>query len=135
MNIGQIESVDSKREENMMDSWTCYLCLERTIRSFILSVKGYEVVGEVSDFIEHDDDGNEIGEFDYQNFPRVIDGINVIDVEDGFLISDEWIQDDSVDPLEFSLHEQNFETSIKNWLKQNKWPQSNCKKLLSIISA
>ena len=49
-------------------------------------------VGEVDEFIKYDEDGSDIEEFDYDDFPRIINGVNVDDIEDGFLISDRLIQ-------------------------------------------
>ena len=49
-------------------------------------------VYEVDEFIKYDEDGSDIEEFDYDDFPRIINGVNVDDIEDGFLISDRLIQ-------------------------------------------
>ena len=49
-------------------------------------------VGEVDEFIKYDEDGSDIEEFDYNDFPRIINGVNMDDIEDGFLISDRLIQ-------------------------------------------
>ena len=78
----------------MMDSETSYLCLTRKKACFVIFVGGYEVVGEVDEFVEYDEDGKEIEKFDFDNFPRVINGINVVGIEDGFLISDALIRND-----------------------------------------
>ena len=49
-------------------------------------------VGEIDEFIKYDEDGSDIEEFDYNDFPRIINGVNMDDIEDGFLISDRLIQ-------------------------------------------
>ena len=49
-------------------------------------------VDEVDEFIKYDEYGSDIEEFDYDDFPRIINGVNVDDIEDGFLISDRLIQ-------------------------------------------
>ena len=49
-------------------------------------------VGEVDEFIKYDEDGSDIEEFDYNDFPRIINVVNMDDIEDGFLISDRLIQ-------------------------------------------
>ena len=100
----------------------------------MIFVGGYEVVGEVDEFVEYDEDGKEIEKFDFDNFPRVINGINVVGIEDGFLISDALIRNDFVNTLEFSEDEKGFEQAIQKWLKANKWPEINIQKILLLIN-
>ena len=112
---------------------TSCLCLTRKKAHFEIFVGGYEVVGEVDEFIEYDEDGNEIEEFDYDDLPRIINGVNVVDVEDGFLISDRLIQNGFIDAIVFSSDEKGFEHAIQEWLKLNKWPEDNFEKIVSLI--
>ena len=72
-----MKAVCNVEQSNMAgDTWTEYLCLRRGNDGFwSLDIRGYEVVGEISDY------QNEDGEL-----PKKIDGKEVIGTEDDFVI-------------------------------------------------
>ena len=57
MKVGEIFELDSREETGSTDTWTEYLCLEKLKKGFELTIRGYEILGQLSDYT--DDDGNE----------------------------------------------------------------------------
>ena len=53
--IGDLEFIDEREQIWMTGSWNEYLCLERlSTTKYQLSIRGYEVLGEVSDYTDED---------------------------------------------------------------------------------
>ena len=78
MKIGELKTIDSREESTMASTWSEYLCLERkTWSTFELSIRGYELLAERS---EYEDEDGEI------NLPEKIDGNVVIGTEDEYII-------------------------------------------------
>lgn len=94
-------------------SWTEYLCIEVRDGAVILSSRGYEVLGEASDYEVESEDG----ETEYE-IPDVIDGQTVGGIEDGLIIGSELVPQD--DEAQILLKPGQIEAA-QEWLELREW--------------
>jgi hypothetical protein len=109
----------------MVSSWTEYLCLERADEeNYTLSVRGYEVLGELSDFYDE-----EIGD---HRIPSAINGSEVVRCEDGYVLGGKLsITNDALPPFHFKVL---GPTHMPNWLTQvARWDVSVVQKVYDAI--
>ena len=125
MIIGDLVIVEMRELSTMASSWTEYLCLERTDQqNYTLSVRGYEILGELSDFYDE-----KIGD---HKIPSEINGSEVVRCEDGYIVGGALlIIDDSFSPFRFTVR---GPTDMPNWLAQvARWDVSVIPKVYSAI--
>ena len=78
MKIGSIEIIGEFERSTRASTWNEYLCIERRSQtSFLLSVRGYDVLGEVTEYTNDD------GKID---LPDTIDGNDVHGIEDMYVV-------------------------------------------------
>ena len=110
--------IDSRENPGHVDSWTEYLCLEKTGGGdFVLSIKSHVIIdseynGEIiSQFYNED-----TGEYD---LPDEINGIKVLGWNAEFLLGVELENNFQYTRLE--LAQNDFEQSIRQWMKEINW--------------
>ena len=116
MDIGESKIIESRTGSSMASSWREYLCVERIgDEEFELTVRGYGIIGEVSEY--SDEDGN-------YELPEEIDGQYVAGVEDGEFIvgGDLVIQSEDDGSARFSNPSQ---IEVTEWLAQVTWNEKN----------
>ena len=50
--------IDEKIEDNGYDSWTICLCAKPTPKGLLICHMGYEVIGELEDYVDVNEDGS-----------------------------------------------------------------------------
>jgi hypothetical protein len=119
--------LDNREGSSLVSSWTEYLCLEKGANNqFMLSVKSYGVLGELSDYFNEKTSEYEV--------PREINGIEVKGCEDGLIVGGV-LQDqsDNMYPLEFQIINSQ---EISDWLKDvADWDIAILPKILNILNA
>ena len=113
--------IDSRENSGHVDSWTEYLCLEKSGgRTFVLSIKSHVIIdseynGEIiSQFYDED-----TGEYD---LPDEINGIKVLGWNDEFLLGVDLENNFQYTALE--LTKTDFEHLIGEWIKNISWDLS-----------
>lgn len=127
MIIGELIIVEMRELSTMASSWTEYLCLERIDEeNYTLSVRGYEVLGELIDFYDED-----IGDY---KVPSEIDGSEVVRCEEGYIVGGELsIVNESYSPFQFNA---SGPTDMPNWLTHvARWDLSIIQKVYAAIRA
>ena len=114
--------IDRRENSGRVDSWTEYLCLEKTGGGdFVLSIKSHVIIdseynGEIiSQFYDED-----TGEYD---LPDKINGIKVLGWNAEFLLGVELENNFQYTRLE--LAQNDFEQSIGEWIKNINWDLTN----------
>ena len=114
--------IDRRENSGHIDSWTEYLCLEKTSDgNFGLSIKSHVIIdseynGEtISQFYDED-----TGEYD---LPDEINGTRVIGWNAEFLLGVDLENNFQYTTLE--LTKNNFEHSIREWIKEINWDLTN----------
>ena len=108
--------LSSRVSSSHASSWSEYLCLSPFADGlFELSVRVYEVLGEVSDYEQFDDDGNEIK----PQLPTFIGGKQIAAIEDGFIVGGEliYLNEDLSDVVVF----RRMSDKISTWLISKDW--------------
>ena len=115
MKVGESKVLCARTDENMFDSWEVFLCLDRTTTGYVLTVKRHEWLGEISEFVEIDDDG------EYGELPEKIQGYEVLGTEDNYVIVNNLVDYDDCEAFEFSNYSEPLKSKIKSWLELNDW--------------
>lgn len=96
----------------MASSWREYLCVEKVSdQSFQMTIRGYEVIGEASDYYNEETD-----EVDLPNF---IGNSEVHGTEDEYIVGGELIA--RVDEEGSDGFSTNGDSNLISWLEDNNW--------------
>ena len=107
MEIGDYLVINRSEQSSMASTWSEYLCLERkTWSNFELSIRGYELLAERT---EYEDEDGEV------NLPDEIDGNVVMGTEDEYGIGGSLVHhSDDYGTVEFTNPDEN---DVSEWLK------------------
>ena len=126
MKPGETIMLDQRQESSMVSSWTEYLCLDREADgSYVLAVKGYEILASVSEYYNEETEQYEI--------PDEIDGDFVIGQEDDYIVGGSLRNhSDEIYTLEFVIPKKE---EIEEWLNDiANWDPSIVTKVLDIAT-
>lgn len=108
--------LQSREGSSMASTWTEYLCLQRLAnQKYELSIRGYEVLGEQSDYYNEEKDDYDI--------PQKINGKEVVGIEDGFIVGGRLVEQ-SDDLPSFEFYKTEIE-SVNEWLKEIQWNEDS----------
>lgn len=108
--------ISSRTASSPASNWSEYLCLTRNSdRQFELSVRVYEVLGDVADYEQLDDAGNDV----VPQLPVSIGGKRIVGVEDDFIIGGELVHrdEDFRDVAAFN----SINDEVIGWLRSVEW--------------
>ena len=119
-----LEIIEKREMSSMTGSRDEYLCLENLSDSkYELSIRGYEVLGEVRNFM--DDDG-EI------SLPDEIDGIEVVSNDGEYIFGGTLVMtSDDYGEVEFSDSQHK---DVSDWLEWVNWDSDNIRKEIMKLS-
>lgn len=126
MKPGETIMLDQRQQSSMVSSWTEYLCLDREADgSYALAVKGYEILGSISEYYNEETEQYEI--------PDEIDGESVIGQEDEYIVGGSLqSHSDEIYPLEFAIPKKE---EIEEWLSGvANWDPSIVTKVLEMVT-
>jgi len=110
MKVGEIFELDSREETGSTDTWTEYLCLEKLKKGFELTIRGYDILGQLSDYT--DDDGNE-------NLPDEINGEKISNYDNEYIYGSNLVINADDDGSVKFINPN--EDDVREWLESVDW--------------
>ena len=110
MKVDEIFELDSREETGSTDTWTEYLCLEKLKKGFELTIRGYEILGQLSDYT--DDDGNE-------NLPDEINGEKISNYDNEYIYGSNLVINADDDGSVKFINPN--EDDVREWLESVDW--------------
>ena len=110
MKVGEIFELDSREETGSTDTWTEYLCLKKLKKGFELTIRGYEILGQLSDYT--DDDGNE-------NLPDEINGEKISNYDNEYIYGSNLVINADDDGSVKFINPN--EDDVREWLESVDW--------------
>ena len=114
MKVGEIFELDSREETGSTDTWTEYLCLEKLKKGFELTIRGYDILGQLSDYT--DDDGNE-------NLPDEINGEKISNYDNEYIYGSNLVINADDDGSVKFINPN--EDDVRDWLESIEWFEEN----------
>ena len=110
MKVDEIFELDSREETGSTDTWTEYLCLEKLKKGFELTIRGYDILGQLSDYT--DDDGNE-------NLPDEINGEKISNYDNEYIYGSNLVINADDDGSVKFINPN--EDDVREWLESVDW--------------
>jgi hypothetical protein len=132
MVASDLKILDEREQIHMTASWTEYLCFQRMEDNrFELSIRGYEILGEVREFVMADDN---LEDDDYEfELPKEIEGQAVAGIEGEYIVGHALVNhSDEHWPISFANPS---DGELRDWLDYADWDTEKIRTSLSKLCA
>lgn len=120
----EIVILDEREDSTMVSHWTVYLCAIENPEGLTLCQLQRVVLGSVDDYLEYDDNGEELNEL-----PDTIGGRAVYGVEDSMILGYDLQDYDSYERCVIPFNE-TFKDGVSDFLRRNRWDETNLARIL-----